>query len=198
VPLGQLEWHEKVESRRLVQMVASLANEPLREPVHVALTQGRYILLDGAHRSRALAILGATQVTAHLVDVSPSSPVAGWTHVLDGSEQAAALAALAGPQPCPASRVVARVHLADRWADVWSSGPAPEDIWQRYHDVGRVYQGALYSRQVAPDVPNGRVAVTWLLPAWSDVSTMALEHGPLPAGVTRLGGLLDATCAAAA
>jgi L-serine kinase (ATP) / ParB family transcriptional regulator, heme-responsive regulator len=89
VELSCLILHEAHDPARLARVREDIADEGVqRNPVIVAPYEDRYLLLDGAHRARALGELGCRFALVQLVELPERA--GSWGHLLDdaGLEEA--------------------------------------------------------------------------------------------------------------
>jgi hypothetical protein len=89
VELSCLIFHEAHDPARLARVREEIADEGVqRNPVIVAPYEDRYLLLDGAHRARALGELGCCFALVQLVELPERA--GSWGHLLDdvGLEEA--------------------------------------------------------------------------------------------------------------
>jgi len=83
VDLGCLILHEALDEDRLVRLRDRIEAEgEQRNPVIVSPHEDRYLVLDGAHRVRALAELGSRFALVQAVE--PPEKAEGWGHLLNG------------------------------------------------------------------------------------------------------------------
>ena len=83
VDLGCLILHEAHDEDRLVSLRDRVeAEREQRNPVIVSPHEDRYLVLDGAHRVRALGELGSRFALVQVVE--PPEKAEGWGHLLDG------------------------------------------------------------------------------------------------------------------
>ena len=82
VELSRLILHEAYDPARLARIREGIKTEAvLRNPVIVAPYDGRYLVLDGAHRVHALTELGSRLVLVQLTDL-PERGAGSWGHLL--------------------------------------------------------------------------------------------------------------------
>ena len=94
VDLGCLILHEAHDEDRLIRLRERMKVEGgQRNPVIVSPHEDRYLVLDGAHRVRALGELGSPLALVQTVE--PPEKAEGWTHLL-GSMEIAELRNLEG------------------------------------------------------------------------------------------------------
>jgi hypothetical protein len=82
-------FHEAHDPARLARVREEIAAAPVqRNPVVVAPYRDRYLLLDGAHRARALGELGCCFALAQPVELPERA--GSWSHLLEelGLEEA--------------------------------------------------------------------------------------------------------------
>ena len=83
VDLGCLILHEAHDEDRLVSLRERIeAEREQRNPVIISPHEDRYLVLDGAHRVRALEELGSHFALAQVVE--PPEKAEGWGHLLKG------------------------------------------------------------------------------------------------------------------
>jgi L-serine kinase (ATP) / ParB family transcriptional regulator, heme-responsive regulator len=83
VDLGCLILHEAHDEDRLVSLRERIeAEREQRNPVIVSPHEDRYLVLDGAHRVRALGELGSRFALVQVVE--PPEKAEGWGHLLNG------------------------------------------------------------------------------------------------------------------
>ncbi|MBA3491289.1 MAG: ParB N-terminal domain-containing protein [Rubrobacteraceae bacterium] len=83
VDLGCLILHEAHDEDRLARLRGRIeAEREQRNPVIVSPHEDRYLVLDGAHRIRALGELGSRFALVQTVE--PPEKAEGWGHLLDG------------------------------------------------------------------------------------------------------------------
>ena len=87
VDLGCLILHEAHDEDRLVSLRERIeAEREQRNPIIVSPHEDRYLVLDGAHRVRALGELGSRFALVQVVE--PPEKAEGWGHLLDGAGRA--------------------------------------------------------------------------------------------------------------
>jgi hypothetical protein len=83
VDLGCLILHEAHDEDRLVSLRERIEAEcEQRNPVIISPHEDRYLVLDGAHRVRALGEIGSRFALAQVVE--PPEKAEGWGHLLNG------------------------------------------------------------------------------------------------------------------
>ncbi len=87
VDLECLILHEAHDEDRLLRLRKRIEDEgEQRNPVIVSPHEDRYLVLDGAHRVRALRELGSRFALVQTVE--PPEKAEGWGHLLDGLDTA--------------------------------------------------------------------------------------------------------------
>ena len=87
VDLGCLILHEAHDEDRLIRLRERMKAEgEQRNPVIVSPHEDRYLVLDGAHRVRALGEIGSPLALVQTVD--PPEKAEGWAHLLGSMETA--------------------------------------------------------------------------------------------------------------
>lgn len=194
LPIAHLRWHEATQPDRLAALTRRLIREPQREPIHVTPTESGYLIVDGAHRARALGMLNRHSVRAHVLKIAPEEAVPGWTHLVS-HEAGQRLLAQAQEFPETPGRPVAQVSDPHGTVVLWAAGTGQQALANAFHRVADTYQCEPYLRHSPNEaLPAGRTALTWVLPAWGELCALVSRHGPVPAGLTRLGGLIATGC----
>jgi L-serine kinase (ATP) / ParB family transcriptional regulator, heme-responsive regulator len=121
LPAGSLVLHEHAEEKRVARLEARLRSDGfLKNPPIVAPMPGgdRFVVLDGANRTSALARIGCPHVLAQVVDYkSDRVQLYTWHHLITGREPAAFLQEIARVEGLvlqPAPLELARQALAQR------------------------------------------------------------------------------------
>ena len=87
VDLGCLILHEAHDEDRLIRLRERMRAEgEQRNPVIVSPHEDRYLVLDGAHRVRALEELGTTLALVQAIE--PPEKAEGWGHLIGGIQTA--------------------------------------------------------------------------------------------------------------
>lgn len=90
VPLEYLILHEDHDRKRLARLRSRVQEEQVqRNPVIVSHYEGRYLVLDGAHRVHALREIGCSLVLVQVVELPEKAE--GWGHLLSSRDVTAAL-----------------------------------------------------------------------------------------------------------
>jgi len=192
VSLDELVLHETIEPLRAERVRAEIARAGvLADPVVVTPAgPGRWLVLDGAHRTAALRSLGMRSAVVQVMTLSPAGahldswahdlPVGGVPHDLDA------------PGPVGGPVLVARVGRQapdGTWADgVPVTGPAdPVARAAVMSALARRYAGRPYRRAVPGTAVRPGVAARVRWAPWSaeDLLTLITARGTLPAGTTR-------------
>lgn len=180
----QLIQHERVQQQRLRKVAAQLARDGIRVPVAVTpVANGRYFVLDGAHRSTAAVQLGMPEVPCTLVELGEAPEIDGWTHLVRGLRLPTGHDGpiLTGRGDGP---VVATVRAFGKRWQVRATDHSPAAVHRAFHQVGALYGHLPYERARHP-VSGAWCQITWRIPQWDDLIELATQFGPLPAGVSR-------------
>ncbi len=192
VALDDLVLHEQIEPARGARLKQEIArSEVLADPIVVTATgSGRWLVLDGAHRTVALRELGLRAAVVQVMALSPTGArLDSWSHDLPRD---AIPVGLDGPGPIGGAALVATVERIDgtgRWSDpIAVTGPSePGSRAMVTTAVARRYAALPYVRAVpgSPAHPGSGARVTWT--PWSAADLVHLvEAGiTLPPGTTR-------------
>jgi L-serine kinase (ATP) / ParB family transcriptional regulator, heme-responsive regulator len=188
--LGCLILHEAHDEDRLVNLRERIkAEREQRNPVIVSPHEDRYLVLDGAHRVRALGDLGSRFALVQTVE--PPEKAEGWGHLLKGVGRAE-LDNIEG------------IEVSDRssdapLADVETAGgetlllSAKEDglrgrvraLW----DLRSFYPKGVVVRRVEPDstarLSDGEALIRYRSFTPRDLAEIVDSGTVLPAGITR-------------
>jgi ParB-like nuclease domain len=121
MPVEALVLHEHADAKRVARMQARLSADGfLKNPPIVAPIPGtdRFVVLDGANRTRALEALGCKHILAQVVDYkSGRVQLLTWHHLITGKRSINFLKEITGVQGLvlrPLHLKLARAALADR------------------------------------------------------------------------------------
>ncbi|MCL5950670.1 MAG: hypothetical protein M1132_02955 [Chloroflexi bacterium] len=210
VPLSDVVLHEKVELRRVENLVEHLrADRFLKNPPIVAQFDSKYVVLDGATRVTALEKIGCRDAAVQVVDYdAPDIILETWNHMLlDSGLQTLfeawgrlpglrieATALDNALQSLDQRESIAAVLLAD--GQVFAMGAKDEALEQQARLLNRVVEayegsGELY-RVAHTDVErllaeHGRLSALIVFPRYrrDEIRKLALGGSKLPMGVTR-------------
>ncbi|WP_265443671.1 ParB/RepB/Spo0J family partition protein [Flexivirga meconopsidis] len=184
---GALVQHETVEPSRLAALTGQIESRGVVVPVAVApLGDGRFMVLDGAHRTAAAVAVGLARVPCRVFAPAPGKPIAGWTHVMRERRAEEALIEFAA-RPLPAAGpLVAVVRFVGTTARVHATDNSHVAVHEAFHALADGYRTMRYRRLAEPS-RSAQVQVTWHPPTWSQLGAMVSGCGALPAGVTRFG-----------
>lgn len=198
VPVADLVLHEAVEPRRAAAVVAGMARSGvLTDPVvAVPGPDGRWLVLDGAHRTTALTTLGVGMALVQRMHLDGLTPVPGpdpdatparvdaWAHDIRDVDPATLLDGAAGVRGGPA--VVATVTGGGRTAVVRSGASLDERLAAMWA-LARRYDGAEYVRSQHDDPPRegAGVRVSWSPVEAADLLELAARKAEFPAGISR-------------
>jgi L-serine kinase (ATP) / ParB family transcriptional regulator, heme-responsive regulator len=190
VDLGCLILHEAHDEDRLARLRERIeAESEQRNPVIVSPHEDRYLVLDGAHRVRALGELGSRFALVQAVE--PPEKAEGWGHLLNGVGRAdldniEGIEVSHGPGDAP----LAKVETAGGETLLLS---AKEDglpgrvraLW----DLQSFYPKDVVVRRVEPDgaarLSDGETLISYRSFTPRDLAEIVDSGTVLPAGITR-------------
>jgi len=190
VDLGCLILHEAHDEDRLVSLRERIdAEREQRNPVIVSPREDRYLVLDGAHRVRALGELGSRFALVQTVE--PPEKAEGWGHLLKGVGRAE-LDNIEGIEVSdrPGDALLAEVETAGGETLLLS---AKEDglrgrvraLW----DLRSFYPKGIVVRRVEPDstarLSDGEALIRYRSFTPRDLAEIVDSGTVLPAGITR-------------
>jgi hypothetical protein len=189
VDLECLFLHEAHDEDRLLRLRERMRAEgEQRNPVIVSPYEDRYLVLDGAHRVRALGELGSHFALVQTVD--PPEKAEGWGHLLDGIE-IAELGNIGGievsekPGPAP----LAKVETADGILSISAHEEGLEGWVRALWDLQSFYPKAGLVRRVEPDgafhLSRDEVLIRYRTFTPGDLAAIVDSGAVLPAGITR-------------
>ena len=190
VETGCLILHEAHDEARLGRLKGRIESEgEQRNPVMAAPYEDRFLVLDGAHRVRAMNELGARFVLAQVVE--PPERAEGWGHVVQDFESL-------GPggqnglivSEEPNGEVVAEVETsAGETAFVLSRDAGPLARSRVMWDLRALYPEGAAVRRIEPDgsvrLTGGEALIRYGPFAPHELVEIVAAGGVLPAGVTR-------------
>jgi hypothetical protein len=192
VALSCLILHETHDEARLVRVREGVREEAVqRNPVIVAPYRDRYLVLDGAHRVRALAELGCRLALVQLIDLPDKAE--SWGHLLSAPGLEAALRVVEGievteERPDSACLVEVRFHDGRKlYVRAKKAGLLPEVRALRALDA--VYPEGPVVRRVDPEGPvvlvEGEALLLYRRFTPGELAQAVEEGEVLPAGITR-------------
>lgn len=187
IPLTALLWHEQTQPTRSAELLPQIASQGIRQPIKVAASyDGRFVIVDGAHRAAAAHSLHWQTVPADLVVIEPAVLIPGWTHAIHhpGHRLQAACTGLHGNH----GPVVAVVGHDQRHHTLRAASSLPLDLVNAYRAVASAYQALPYTRLGSERYQHLTpidACVHWHLPRWRAIVQLAHAGMLLPAGVTR-------------
>jgi len=191
---GCLILHEAHEEDRLARLKDRIASEgEQRNPVVASPYGDRYLVLDGAHRVRAMDELGARFVLVQVVE--PPERAEGWGHVVwgmgaIGPDEANGLVVAEAPGDESEGEAVAEVETAGGGVvSVRSRGGGPLARSRAMWALQARYPEAATVRRVEIDVAvrllNGEVLIRYRPFSPEELVEIVGSGAVLPAGVTR-------------
>ena len=190
VDLECLILHEAHDEDRLIRLRERMKAEgEQRNPVIVSPHEDRYLVLDGAHRVRALGELGSTLALVQTIE--PPEKAEGWGHLL-GSMQTAGLGNMEGIEVSgrTGDALLAEVETAGGETLLLS---AKEDglrgrvraLW----DLRQFYPKGVVVRRVEPDgavrLSGGEALIRYQPFTPRELAEIVDAGSVLPAGITR-------------
>ncbi len=190
VELGRLILHEAHDENRLANLRARIESEgEQRNPVIVSSQGDCCLVLDGAHRVRALEELGCRLVLAQFVE--PPERAESWAHLLDGL----GLDKLRGVREIEVSEQQQR---GARLAEVEFTGGERISLSSRERGLSAEVRAlwalqSLYPegvvRRVEPNGPlglaDGEAVIRYRAFAPEELAEVVRSGAVLPAGITR-------------
>jgi hypothetical protein len=192
VELSCLIFHEAHDPARLSRLREEIADEAVqRNPLIVAPYADRYLLLDGAHRARALDKLGCRFALVQLVELPERAGT--WSHLLDdvGLDQAlhsVEEVEVSEAEPERGYLAEARFSGGEKlFARAQEEGTVPDvrALWalRKVYPEGGVVRRMDPSRLVGPAAGEAALFYRCFTPA--ELAEVVSEGEVLPAGVTR-------------
>ena len=182
--------HEAHDEDRLARLRERIEAEgEQRNPVIVSPHEDRYLVLDGAHRVRALGELGSRFVLVQVVE--PPEKAEGWGHLLNGVGRAE-LGGIGGIEVSdrPGDASVAEVETAD--GETLSVSAAGEGLQGRVRalwGLQSLYPEGVVVRRLEPDGParlsGGEALIRYHPFAPGELAEIVDSGTVLPAGITR-------------
>lgn len=187
---GCLILHEAHDEARLNRLKDRIETEgEQRNPVMVSPYEDRFLVLDGAHRVRAMNEVGARFVLVQVVE--PPERAEGWGHVVRGFETfgpGATNGLLVSERPD--GEVAAEVETAGgETAFVLSGKRGPLARSRVMWDLQALYPEGAAVRRIDPDgavrLTNGEALIRYGAFAPEELVEIVTAGAVLPAGVTR-------------
>lgn len=189
VDLECLFLHEAHDEDRLLRLRGRMQSEgEQRNPVIVSPHEDRYLVLDGAHRVRALGELGSRFALVQTIE--PPEKAEGWGHLLDGV-QVAELGNISGievsdePGPAP----LAEVETAGGTLSISAREEGLDERVRALWDLQSFYPKTGLVRRVEPDgvvrLSEDEVLIRYRAFTPGDLAAIVDSGAVLPAGITR-------------
>ena len=186
--------HEAHDEGRLARLKSRIASEDeQRNPVVASSYGDRFLVLDGAHRVRAMDELGARFVLVQVVE--PPERAEGWGHVVGGMEPPGpddANGLVVGEEPGEADHgeVVAEIETAGgQTISVWSREAGSLARSRAMWGLQARYPQEAAVRRVEPEgavrLSGGEVLIRYRPFAPEELVEIVGSGAILPAGVTR-------------
>jgi L-serine kinase (ATP) / ParB family transcriptional regulator, heme-responsive regulator len=190
VDLECLILHEAHDEDRLARLRNRMETEgEQRNPILVSPHEDRYLVLDGAHRVRALGELGSPLALVQTVE--PPEQAEGWSHLLGGIETAE-LGSLQGLEASErlGHNPLAEIETAD--GETIFLSPTDEGLEGRVSalwGLQALYPNGVLVRRVEPDgavrLSEGEVLVRYTGFTPGELAAIVDSGAVLPAGITR-------------
>ena len=190
VDLGCLILHEAHDEDRLARLRGRIEAEgDQRNPVIVSPHEDRYLVLDGAHRVRALRELGSRFVLVQAVE--PPEKAEGWGHLVNGVGRAE-LEDIEGIEVAdsPVNTPLAEVEIAGGGTIFLST--TREGLQGRIRalwELQSYYPEGVVVRRVEPDgtarLSDGEVLIRYYPFTPGELAEIVDSGTVLPAGITR-------------
>jgi len=190
VDLECLILHEAHDEDRLARLRERIEVEgEQRNPVIVSPHEDRYLVLDGAHRVRALGELGMPFVLVQVVE--PPQKAEGWGHLLSGVERAE-LGEIGGIDVSgkPGNAPLAEVESAG--GETLFISASEEGLRGRVRalwELQSLYPKGVVVRRVEPDgkarLSGGEALIRYRTFTPRELAAIVASGAVLPAGITR-------------
>jgi hypothetical protein len=190
VDLECLILHEAHDEDRLARLRKRMEAEgEQRNPVIVSPHEDRYLVLDGAHRVRALGELGVPLALVQTVELPEKAE--GWSHLLDGIETAE-LGNLQGLEASERPGHNPPAEIETSGGETIFLSPTEEGLEGRVRalwGLQALYPNGVVVRRVEPDgavrLSEGEVLVRYTGFTPRELAAIVDSGAVLPAGITR-------------
>ena len=190
VDLDCLILHEAHDEDRLARLRGRIEAEgEQRNPVIVSPHEDRYLVLDGAHRVRALGELGCRFVLVQVVE--PPEKAEGWGHLLNGVGRAE-LGSIEGIETSGERGHVPLAEVMTAGGESLLLSAAEEGLQGRVRalwDLQTLYPEGVVVRRVEPDgtvrLSDGEALIRYLTFTPGELAAIVDSGAVLPAGITR-------------
>jgi L-serine kinase (ATP) / ParB family transcriptional regulator, heme-responsive regulator len=190
VDLGCLILHEAHDEDRLARLRERIEAEgEQRNPVIVSPHEDRYLVLDGAHRVRALGELGSHFALVQVVE--PPEKAEGWGHLLNGVGRAE-LGSIEGVETSVESGHTPLADVETAGGETFFLLAAEEGLQGRVRalwDLETLYPKGVVVRRVEPDgtarLSGGETLIRYRPFTPEELAEIVDSGTVLPAGITR-------------
>ncbi|CAN5208599.1 bifunctional transcriptional regulator/O-phospho-L-serine synthase SbnI [soil metagenome] len=189
VDLGCLILHEAHDEDRLARLRGRIEAEgEQRNPVIVSPHEDRYLVLDGAHRVRALGELGSRFALVQVVE--PPEKAEGWGHLLDGVGRPE-LDDIEGIEVSdrPGDARLAEVETAGETLLLSATQDGLQGRVRALWDLQSFYPRGVVVRRVEPDgtarLSGGEALIRYHSFTPGELAEIVDSGTVLPAGITR-------------
>lgn len=189
--------HEDADERRVARLARRLAVEEVvkNPPIVAPMPDGRFVVLDGANRTSALAQLSIPDVVVQVTDYAHVA-LSTWYHLVVGLSADAMLAALRGVPGllvAPSTRAAAHARLADSHSLAFFVGPDGA-VAELTGGSDRLSQAALLRQAVATYKGQGHIHrvqsddIAQLRDLYSEIGALIVFPNYRPADILALAG----------
>ncbi len=206
VPVSAVFLHEDCDAARVKRLTSRLQEDGFlrNPPIAAGLPEGNYVVLDGANRTSALRVLGASAIPLQVVDYDdPAIRLEAWYHLVPSPVDIAERLRDYGLPLRAGTRTDAGQWLEERAVACYFVTPtavvaiptAPSmrslastlaQVVAAYKGITRIYR-VLTTDLEALSGQYGTVGAIVVYPTFSKGEIREMAHAPtkLPAGVTR-------------
>lgn len=188
------EEHEHVRLRKTCMRIAS--DGVLRHPpIAMKMTDGRYLILDGAHRTYALKDLGCQRIPVQVVRPDEVDFYA-WSHLIEAGawlDQLKSEPAICWHSECDKSNPIAELATETENYYLYAKNNEKGLLSARveaWHSVVNTYRKDYPVQRIASEqhqqVPHGMVMLRYPISTLQELEEIVLSGMVMPAGVTRV------------
>lgn len=193
VPTHQMVFHEDEEPDRLEKLVNTIRKEQVlhHPPLAVELSDGRFMILDGLHRTKSLIRLGCRYLVVQVVH-SDYLRLESWSHLIDSDQWLTQLPPSVCYTPSIGSTLIAQCDLPNgEQISFYPSFQSLPSLTQRlnvWFQVVNSYKNYSYCRipsSESPILPAGKTLVRFPSLSLNELIEIVQSGCVVPAGVTR-------------
>ncbi|AMA71824.1 MULTISPECIES: ParB N-terminal domain-containing protein [Aneurinibacillus] len=188
--------HEEHEHTRLAQTCAAISTDGVlrHPPLAMQMSDGRYLILDGAHRTNALQNLGCKRIAVQIIE-REEIQIGSWDHVIPMGEWLEQLKnhpsirwQTERVKSAPIVQVVTDTNKYYVYEGAAESSPLTRlAIWhlivnayRKDYSIKRIISGHEYH------VEKGMVRLCYPAYTLQEIESIVLSGAVMPAGVTRV------------